>query len=165
MTNRVIYFGPPGTGKTSTLLRELETHLKAGINPERVAFLTFTRRAKREALARVDEVLGINAGELPYFRTIHSMAFRALKLKEGDVLGFEQLKSFGDGMGLTFGRNMVSEVAAEGINSQEQGDAMLALDNLHRLRGQTLKAAWQDARCGVDWPTVEHFAGSYRKFK
>jgi superfamily I DNA/RNA helicase len=49
---RTIYFGPPGTGKTTTLLARLEEHLAIDrIAPDRVAFLTFTRRARAEAVS------------------------------------------------------------------------------------------------------------------
>jgi DNA helicase-2/ATP-dependent DNA helicase PcrA len=163
--DRTIYFGPPGTGKTTTLLARLEEHLKAGVPPDRVAFLTFTRRARAEALRKTEEVLGFVPKELPYFRTIHSMAFRALGLKEGDLLAKRNLDAFATAMGLQFGTVAVSELAAEGIASQNAGDQLLALDNLARLRGYGIQQAWKEARSGLDWPTVDHFCRSYAKFK
>jgi DNA helicase-2/ATP-dependent DNA helicase PcrA len=162
---RLIYFGPPGTGKTTTLLRRLEEHLKAGVAPDRIAFLTFTRRARREALERVEQTLGIKAKELPYFRTIHSLAFRGLGLKEGDVMGKKQLDLFGEGMGLHFGQVAASEMAAEGIASQEEGDQLLALDNIARLRGAPLRAVWHSAGSGLEWEKVDQFARSYALYK
>jgi len=161
----MIYLGPPGTGKTHKLLELLEIELTRGIPIERLAFLTFTRRAKREAVERVEKVLGIKARDLPHFRTIHSLAFRALGLKEGDVLAKKQLDEFGTHMGLTFGGSALTETASEGINSQAAGDQMMALDNLCRLRGETLKKTWNGARSNVDWHTVEHFSSSYRLYK
>jgi DNA helicase II / ATP-dependent DNA helicase PcrA len=163
--NRIIYFGPPGTGKTTKLLRLLEQELEAKVPIERIAFLTFTRRARREAVERVEQVLGIKAKELPHFRTIHSMAFRALNLKDGDVLTKKNLQEFGAGMGLVFGDAGIGELAAEGLTSQSQGDQMLALENLARLRGEKLHKTWGNARTGIEWPTLEHFAKSYAKFK
>lgn len=162
---RTIYFGPPGTGKTTTLLQRLEEHLKDKVPPERIAFLTFTRRARQEAVERVERVLGVKAKDLPYFRTIHSMAFRALRLKDGDVMGKKQYDDFGKTMGVEFGKAATSELAAEGLTSAAKGDALLAIDTLARLRGCTVREAWQGARSDIEWPTVDHFARSYAVYK
>lgn len=35
-------FGPPGTGKTTTLLNMVEKSLEAGITPSQVGFFAFT---------------------------------------------------------------------------------------------------------------------------
>lgn len=163
--NRIIYFGPPGCGKTTTLLDVLEQELRAHVPIERIAFLTFTRRARREAVERVEKVLGIKAADLLHFRTIHSMAFRALRLRDGDVLMHKHLAAFGNGMGLKFGSAGVTELAAEGLASQNIGDQMLAIENLSRLRGTTVQYEWNHARSSVDWPTMQHFAKSYNAYK
>lgn len=162
---RIIYFGPPGTGKTTTLLGVLADELKAGVPVERIGFLTFTRRAKREAVDRVGAVLGIVPKDLPYFRTIHSMAFRALQLKKGDVLDKNKLDAFGRGMGLTFGLTAISEQASEGITGKDTGDVLIALDNLARLRQEPLKKTWSDSNCSLSWTVVDHFSRSYSAFK
>lgn len=162
---RRIFFGPPGTGKTTTLLRLLEEELRGGVKVEDIAFLTFTRRAKREAVERVEKALGMSPRDLPHFRTIHSMAFKALRLSEGDVVGKKQLLTFGQAMGLEFGDASATELASEGIASQSSGDRLLALDNIARLRGVSLREAWGEARTGIEWPVVDHFSRSYSKYK
>jgi DNA helicase-2/ATP-dependent DNA helicase PcrA len=160
-----VILGPPGTGKTTTLLKQLEESLSAGVYPEHIAFLTFTRRARREAVERVEKILGIDAQDLPHFRTIHSMAFKGLGLREGDVVGKAQLDEFGAKMGLTFGNAAVTEIAAEGVNSRELGDALLAIDNLARLRGHTVRKTWNAARADIEWHVQDHFSRSYTLYK
>ena len=163
--NRIIYFGPPGTGKTTTLLQRLEEQLRAGVPASAIAFLTFTRRARAEAVERVERVLGVAPRNLPHFRTIHSMAFKALRLTQGDVLGREALREFGALMGMEFGEVGATEQAAEGLSSASRGDHLLALDNLARLRSVPVRSVWQAANSDCEWPVVDQFSRSYAAFK
>ena len=49
-------FGPPGTGKTFTLIeRVLKGHLKKGARPQQIAFLSFTNKAVNTAKERALE--------------------------------------------------------------------------------------------------------------
>ena len=42
-------FGPPGTGKTTFLLEKVKEHVKNGIKPEDIAFISYTNAAANEA--------------------------------------------------------------------------------------------------------------------
>ena len=46
-------FGPPGTGKTTTLLNMLDKALDSGVSSNSIAFLAFTRKAASEAKERI----------------------------------------------------------------------------------------------------------------
>lgn len=83
---RSLILGPPGTGKTTRLVQELEQLLEEGVDPSMIAFLTYTRAARDEILERLSG-RGLSGDDVPWARTIHSAAFKLLGLGCGDILG------------------------------------------------------------------------------
>ena len=48
---RTIVLGPPGTGKTETLLTKVEDYLKE-TDPDKIGYFAFTKKASNEAKER-----------------------------------------------------------------------------------------------------------------
>lgn len=97
-----IILGPPGTGKTTTLLRIVEDALSRGIAPERIAYLAFTRKAAYEAQERAMAQFGFDEGRFPYFRTLHSLAFKELGLQRDEVMTNTHYRKLGKALGVEF---------------------------------------------------------------
>ena len=82
---KTIVLGPPGTGKTTTLLNEVDTYLKR-TDPNRIGYFSFTQKAAYEARDRAMSRFNYTEKDLPYFRTLHSLAFQRLGLKKENVM-------------------------------------------------------------------------------
>ena len=82
---KTIVLGPPGTGKTTTLLNKVDHYLKQ-TDPDKVGYFAFTQKAAYEARDRAIKKFNLTEDDLPYFRTLHSLAFRKLGLKKENVM-------------------------------------------------------------------------------
>ena len=98
-TMKTIVLGPPGTGKTETLLREVEKYLKT-TDPNRIGYFSFTQKAANEGRERAMDKFNLTEDDLPYFRTLHSLAFRRLGLKKENVMQREHYAKVGKETGL-----------------------------------------------------------------
>ncbi|MDQ3752238.1 MAG: ATP-dependent helicase [Actinomycetota bacterium] len=69
-----------GTGKTKTLACRVAHLIAAGVAPERILLLTFTRRAAGEMLGRVGRHTSPEAAARVWGGTFHSVAHRLLRI-------------------------------------------------------------------------------------
>ena len=94
-------FGPPGTGKTTKLLKYVKTFLKLGTPVDKIGYFAFTTKAANEAIDRMlDYHTAFSRKDLKYFRTLHSLAFTRLGLKKSEVLQDEHYEDIGRRLGI-----------------------------------------------------------------
>jgi DNA helicase II / ATP-dependent DNA helicase PcrA len=80
-------FGPPGTGKTTTLLNLVDEYIKKGTPLNRIGYFAFTRKAANEAKDRMlERNPELDKKDLRYFQTLHSFAFHTLGMSEESVM-------------------------------------------------------------------------------
>ena len=157
-----IILGPPGTGKTTRGLLEVERELSRGVSPERIGYLTFTTRGAEVAQARACEKFSLSRDALPYFRTIHSLCFRQLGMSRGDVLEGKRLKEFADYAGV----RITGRVSEDGLwTGYDSGDRILFVENLARIRRVPLKSLYSEGDDDLNWDEVERVSRALRKFK
>ena len=92
---KTIILGPPGTGKTTTLLDLVDEFLRSGTSIQKIGYFSFTRKAAHEAQRRAEDKFQIQSDEIPFFRTLHSLAFRSLGIKKEQVMKSQDYREFG----------------------------------------------------------------------
>lgn len=143
MSRTTLLIGPPGTGKTEKCLSIVDAALKQGVEPERIAYLSFTRRAAGEAITRAVEKFGFDRDRFPYFRTLHSLAFHELGLHSDQVMQPQHFRELGEKLG---GYNFSSDYdeTVERANPEgELGDVCLFICQLARSMEIPLEDAWR----------------------
>lgn len=164
MSDTTIIFGGPGTGKTSTLMDILDDELNAGINSERISLCSFTTKAAQEAITRACEKFNIDAKLFPWFRTIHSTAFRLINANRSQMLNHKNYRQIGILLGLKFA---FKQVTAEDIygDAHQSGDKFLFVDGLARNRMVGLKEQWRVFDGEIDWFGLKLFSDTLKEYK
>lgn len=159
---RLKLLGPPGTGKTRALLEYLELEL-VKVRPDRIAFMTFTRAARLEALGRT----GRTQDDLPYVRTIHALCYRELNISQEQMVHRSHLTAFGKLVGEKITGNQVDPWLQEELGQTWEpptiNDELLRLNHLGRHRLIMLKEALEGTN--HEWLFAKWFTESYREWK
>jgi superfamily I DNA/RNA helicase len=154
-----IILGPPGTGKTTMLLKLMETELE-DVDSNRIAFVSFTRKGVYEARERAMDQFRLIPRDLPFFRTLHSVAFRSTSHRR-DIMRKANYRELGYLLGMNFTGSTFSE---DGIPNNE--DRMLFLIGYARNVCRPLKEVWQ--RYGtdyIDWYVLKNIADTLDLYK
>lgn len=152
-----LVLGGPGCGKTTALLNIIDDLLYKGVAPNKIAYLTFTRKAAREGITRAVERFGFTERDIPYFRTIHSLAFQQLALDLSMVMSDTSWQEFGATIGMDLSG------APEGEIKGKPGNPLMSMVQFSRLRRQPLRAVCQDHRINPN--EAAYVADSLKAFK
>lgn len=158
-----IIIGPPGTGKTTTLLNTVERYLDEGVPPDRIGFVTFTRKGAKEAIERACARFKLEAGSFPFFSTLHALCYRQLGLRSGDVLVGKSFFDFANYARIKVtGRAWSDDGLLTGF---EAGDRILFMENLSRIRQVSLREQYELSDDPLNWREVERVAKALVAFK
>ena len=164
MTSIRKIFGPPGTGKTTTLLNILEQALAEGIPPERIGYMAFTVKAAREAKERAAERFPQIANRMRWFRTLHSLCYGLLNLDKGQVLQRKHYSSICKSLNLDYsGYVSMDEGAPTDIMV---GDRLIFIEGLSRARKTSFEEEFHRSdETRVTWLEAQQFKSTLDRFK
>lgn len=156
-----IFLASAGTGKTHKLMDIVQKHLDDGLEPERVAFVTFTKAGATVAQMRAAEQFGYPLQRLRNFRTIHSLAFRGIGASKDKMMNFDRYKQFGRLANYDFGHFNLG--ASEGVDWSRQSDRrLLMIEQLYRSNREYADKI-MDGR--IDYSELSAFMQRYARYK
>ena len=155
-------FGPPGSGKTTFLLSIVEHELEAGVAPSQIGYFAFTRKAANEAKERgVAKFPHLSPDtDFPWFRTLHSLAYRCLGLGTKDMMGAEHYQEFAREAGITLNTDTGEE---DFIVKTDH--PILNEINIARIKGLDLREHYNRSEIEIEWYFFELIERAYRHYK
>ena len=155
-------FGPPGSGKTTHLLNIVEQELANGVPSRSIGYFAFTRKAANEARDRA--IVKFNEldaeTDFPFFRTLHSLAYRCLRISPNQMMKPENYREFARSVGL----DMTVSVGEEDFIISTDNPILNEI-NLARIRGIDLKTHYNRSGIGIEWFHFEFVERAYRHYK
>lgn len=85
---RFTIFGPPGTGKSTEIIKRFKGYIDQGYSKDRIGLVSFTKASAQELAERI----GVKAGK--NISTIHSMCYRICGVIREQVIGWQHLREF-----------------------------------------------------------------------
>jgi len=137
-----IIFGPPGTGKTTYGMAFIKDLLAKNTDPSSIGYIAFTRKASNEARTRAQDQFSLEADDLPFFRTIHSLCFRQLGIRPAALMQKQHWIELGEILGIEVtGMGSMNDEAY--AMSMPMGDRLFFLDNLARITRSSLRDVFE----------------------
>lgn len=159
-----IFFGPPGCGKTTELLQIVDDAINSGIPADEIMFIAFTRKAANEARDRACDKFKLQTDQLPWFRTLHSLAFQLGGYDRNQLMGLRDYIKICDMLGLTITYKGLSEDGT--FAGLTKGDRLFFMENMARQRQLDLKTHWEaDPNEDIYWFELERLHLTLKQYK
>jgi len=157
--------GPPGTGKTTKLLKYVQTFLKLGTPIEKIGYFAFTKKAATEAKERMLKLFPqYGYRDLNHFQTLHSLAFNTLGMKKDNVMQPEHYEEIGRTIGVQVSVYRGGEEETGYIDSDSE---YFNLINIARIKNITPKDEYNTDLYSdeIDYNLVEIIEAELKNYK
>tara|TARA_R100001460_G_scaffold42284_4_gene78362 strand:- start:436 stop:1935 length:1500 start_codon:yes stop_codon:yes gene_type:complete len=161
MHNKIeIILGPPGTGKTENLLRIVDRELKNGTPPDRIAFVSFTKKAAQEAIDRAKIKFNLTDDDFPYFSTLHAFGKRNTGMSKSEVMSKADMKEFSKNYGIDLTTSYNADYGAVLTDNKFMNDI-----NKSKMQDLELQDFYNNNYFDYSWRELLLVYQSYEEYK
>lgn len=166
--NTELILGPPGTGKTTTLLNRVSDLLARGVHPSKIAYVSFTRMAAEEARNRaIEKFPNFVDADMTGFKTLHAMAYRYLGCNNNLMFNRKHAYQFGKSIGQYIGGISVQD-DSDSMVKMSKGTQMMFSNNYSRCCLIDQRDGWRktiDMGIEVAWIEQDYFNTQYDTYR
>jgi len=160
-------YGAPGTGKTTWMLNKLENELEF-VPLERIAFVTHTVAAKREAKERSKRKFSYEEERFKYFKTIHGICYSEVGFSPDNIMQPSDYLRFGDNVGIPFSTRFTDECDIDGLPigyNFSAGNEILAVRQLAAAKDRMVSEIPGDWPLNISPLLMKSIMTEYSRFK
>jgi len=162
-----LLLGPPGCGKTYTLIEIVKKELERGVSPDKIGFVSFSKKAIEEAKTRTVAELNLSIDNVPWFRTLHSIGFQWLGMNSDQILSRYDFNQLGLELGMLFDHGTATSME-DGLlpTSAKEGNKYIEIIGKATLRCVSLEQQYNENRdYKMSWPLLVRVNEIYQKYK
>jgi len=166
---KIKVLGPPGTGKTFTLLNYVKEYIANGTPINRIGYFAFTRKAAYNArdtfLEDKDYKDRFVKKDLKFFQTLHSLAFHTLGLSEDRVMQPEHYEEIGRATGVRVKYTKYDDLESNGYLTCDS--EYFQLINKSRVKNIPVESEFNTNEYSrkVDYQTLKHIDINLQNYK
>jgi hypothetical protein len=136
--------------------------LADNVHPTKIGYFSFTKKAATEARDRaVAKFPQLRPdSDFPWFRTLHSLAYRCLGIGTKDMMTTENYREFALEAGIE-----ISVGQGEDEFMVQADNPILNEINIARIKGLDLKTHYNQSVMGLEWFHFEYVERAYRHYK
>ncbi len=132
------------------------------MHPSQIGYFAFTKKAATEARDRAIQKFPHLSPDtdFPWFRTLHSLAYRCLAISTKDMMAPEHYKEFAQEAGIELAIESGEEEFAVKVDNP-----ILNEINIARIKGLDLRTHYNQSRMEIEWFHFEYVERAYRHYK
>ena len=149
------------------MIEIVRQELANGTPPDRIGFVSFSRKSIQEARQRVGAELQLTEKDVPWFKTLHSIGFNWLGMDSKETIDSVDFYKLSEELGMSFDRG-TAKMMEDGLVplSAKEGNRYLEIISRAKLRCISMEEEYNDrADYDLHWTMLKRVNDVYAQYK